>query len=85
MLGGFDEYFLGYKDRSPVADVEHHAKLLTVNGIFFPIILQDGRAIGNWKRSFKKNLVEFSYELLPGSALDRGSFEKECFRYADFQ
>lgn len=44
-IGGFDEYFLGYKDRSIVADVEHHSRLFTSNGIFFPLILQDGRVI----------------------------------------
>lgn len=39
LLGGFDEYFLGYKDRSPVADIEHHGKLFTTNGIFFPLVV----------------------------------------------
>lgn len=43
LLGGVDEYFLGYKDRSPVADVEHHGKLFTVNGIFFPLVMKGGK------------------------------------------
>ena len=40
LLSGFDEYFLGYKDRSRVADTSHHKNLFSTNGIFFPLILE---------------------------------------------
>jgi hypothetical protein len=56
---------LGYKDRSIVADIEHYGKLLTTNGIFFPLILQDGKVVGTWKRAWKKDTVVFTIEILP--------------------
>ena len=83
-IGGFDEYFLGYKDRSVIADIEHHEKLFTKNGIFFPIILQDGRAVGVWKRTYKKDTVVFAIEFLPKCHIEKKFLEKECQRYTEF-
>jgi hypothetical protein len=69
LLGGFDEYFIGYKDRSPVADTQHHGKLFTQNGIFFPLLLLDGTVVGTWKRTriktTKKNAVSIALQTLP--------------------
>lgn len=84
LLGGFDEYFLGYKDRTPVADLEHHGKLFTVNGIFFPLIVQDGRVIGSWKRIFKKDTVIFTSEVLTWYKVNSEEMKKQCARYAKF-
>ena len=83
-IGWFDEYFLWYKDRSIVADIVHHEKLFTKNGIFFPIIIKDGKAIWVWKREFKKDTVIFRVELLPWSTPNKELLEKECRRYASF-
>lgn len=84
LLGGFDEYFLGYKDRSPIADVAHHSKLFTTNGIFFPLILKDGRVIGSWKREIKKDTVRFTLSLLPGKSVSPTELHAECARYTAF-
>ena len=84
LIGWFDEYFLGYKDRSIVADVEHHSRLFTSNGIFFPLIIQDGRAIGSWKREFKKEKIFFTLDVLPWYSCDMDTLKKECERYTKF-
>lgn len=84
LLGGFDEYFLGYKDRSPVADIAHHGKLFTMNGIFFPLVLHDGHVVGSWKRTFKKDSVEFAFSWLPNAAVPATALRGECARYARF-
>lgn len=84
LLGGFDEYFLGYKDRSPVADVEHHGKLFTSNGIFFPLVMKGGKIVGSWKRTFKKDRVVIFPEILPGFSVASEELEKEARRYAGF-
>lgn len=83
-LGWFDEYFLGYKDRSIVADSEHYRKLLTTNGIFFPLILQDGKVVGTWKRAWKKDTVVFTIEILPWYAVELKALEQEAMRYSNF-
>ncbi|MGO4593930.1 winged helix DNA-binding domain-containing protein [Leifsonia sp. 2TAF2] len=51
LLPGFDEYLLGYQDRSPILDDEH-AELIVPgnNGIFQPIIVAGGRVVGTWRR-----------------------------------
>ena len=62
LLPGFDEYLLGYKDRSAVLDPAHAAKVVPgANGIFKPIIVVDGRVAGIWKRTQRKTkvMVEF--------------------------
>ncbi|HEU5377769.1 MAG TPA: winged helix DNA-binding domain-containing protein [Ktedonobacteraceae bacterium] len=58
LLPGFDEYLLGYKDRSAVLAVEHAAQVVPGNnGVFFPIVVAGGRVIGTWKRTLGKNAL----------------------------
>jgi hypothetical protein len=54
-LPAFDEFMVSYKDRS--ASIEQHLKELamTSNGIFKPIIVVNGRVVGIWKRTIKKD------------------------------
>ena len=56
LLPPFDEYTVAYKDRSAVLDPAQ-GKLMSINGIFYPVIVVDGRAVGTWKRAFKKGSV----------------------------
>lgn len=58
LLPGFDEYFIGYEDRSLIVDEERLKKLIPLNGIFSPTIIVNGRIEGTWKRTIKKNVVE---------------------------
>ncbi len=83
-IWGFDEYFLGYKDRSPIADIEHHGKLFTSNGIFFPIILKWWRAIGSWKRTYKKDKILIHPDILPAYKIKDSELERECERFTKF-
>jgi len=58
LLPSFDEYLLGYKDRSAVLDPTHATKVVPgANGMFKPIIVIDGRVVGTWQRSLRKNAV----------------------------
>ncbi|WP_255450334.1 winged helix DNA-binding domain-containing protein [Skermania sp. ID1734] len=51
VLPGFDEYLLGYKDRSlMVADDHVQAIVPGGNGMFRATIVRDGRVVGTWKR-----------------------------------
>ncbi|MGH8045737.1 MAG: winged helix DNA-binding domain-containing protein, partial [Chthoniobacterales bacterium] len=43
LLPGFDEYLLGYTDRSAVLDARHAVKIVPgSNGIFLPMLVNDG-------------------------------------------
>ncbi len=51
-LPGFDEYLLGYQDRSLVLD-PGHAELVVPgnNGVFKRIIVSGGAVVGTWART----------------------------------
>ncbi|QUL58306.1 AlkZ family DNA glycosylase [Paenibacillus tritici] len=59
LLAGFDEFILGYKDRSAVLEPETAPLIVPGNnGIFLPIVVVDGRVAGTWKRTIKTKGVE---------------------------
>jgi hypothetical protein len=58
LLPGFDEYLLGYTDRSAVLEAVYSPQITPGNnGVFSPTIVIDGRVAGTWKRTFKKGTV----------------------------
>lgn len=63
LLPGFDEYFLGYKDRQHIIRAEDATKVVPGgNGVFKPLIVQNGQVVGTWKRQVKKQGVKISYD-----------------------
>jgi hypothetical protein len=58
LLSWFDEYIIGYKDRSAAFDPSTEAFIVKPkNGIYTPVILINGKIAGNWKRSIEKDDV----------------------------
>lgn len=50
-LPGFDEYVLGYTDRThPLAEGHFQRIVPGNNGIFLPMIVSKGRVVGTWRR-----------------------------------
>jgi hypothetical protein len=85
LLAGFDEYLLGYRDRSAVlAPAVANRVVPGENGVFFPMIVIDGQVVGTWKRQIKKGAVAIT--LTPFT--DLGGLEDEldqaARRYATF-
>lgn len=59
LLPGFDEYILGYKDRSAVLEPKTASLIVPGNnGVFLPMIVVRGQVVGTWKRSIKKKGIE---------------------------
>ena len=86
LLPGFDEYLLGYKDRSAVLDRKYASRIVPGNnGMFMPTIVVDGRVVGTWKRTFRKNSA--TIEAAPfadiGKAAQR-SLDKAAQRFGDY-
>lgn len=55
LLPSFDEYVIGYADRSDFLAAEHADKLVPGNsGVYRPAIVSDGRVIGTWKATRTK-------------------------------
>jgi len=63
LLPGFDEYILGYKDRTILAPVHHLTRIVPGNnGMFLPTIVINGRVRGIWKREIKKDRVIVTFD-----------------------
>ena len=61
LLPGFDEYLLGYQDRSAVLAPEHASLVVPGgNGVFLRIIITDGRVTGTWKQTVKATATVIS-------------------------
>lgn len=58
LLPGFDEYLLGYTNRSIVLEPAHAPKIVPGNnGVFMPTVVINGQVAGLWKRTLKKDTV----------------------------
>jgi len=64
LLPAFDEWIIGYADRAGLFATEHERKIITVNGLFRPVLFCGGKAAGIWR---------------PGGAKDRSAIAKEWF------
>jgi Winged helix DNA-binding domain len=86
-LPGFDEYLLGYKDRSMMLDEAHKQAIIPGgNGVFQPTIVRAGRVVATWKRgpAAKRDTVVEVRALAPLGAADRRRAEAALAPYAEF-
>ena len=85
LLPSYDEYLLGYKDRTDVLPKEHYPKAFTNNGLFYPVILHEGQVIGNWDKSEKKKSVDLEYSWFRQVAdMNEETLERERQKFARF-
>ena len=63
LLPPYDEYLIGYKSRWVALEKKHTAKAHNNFGIFKPVILHEGRVVGNWKASIGKQASNLLTEL----------------------
>jgi len=93
LLPAFDEYLVGYSDRSAVLSNVETQKMLRSgkiffthsNGIFLPVVVADGEVVGTWKRGSEKGRVTVTirgFMKLDGDLVD-GVIEA-ANRYGDF-
>ncbi|GAB2448423.1 hypothetical protein HD599_001771 [Conyzicola lurida] len=85
-LPGFDEYLLGYQDRSAALAPDHSELVVPgKNGLFLPTIVVDGEIVGTWRRTTTVKGV--SVEPQPFGRLaakDAAAFDRAVERYAAF-
>lgn len=85
LLPGFDEYMLGYKDRSAALDPKYAQKICPGNnGMFSPTIVIDGKVIGTWKRMFKKGKIVITTDFFENRTKAGEAFYKAAERYGKF-
>jgi hypothetical protein len=85
-LPGFDEYMLGFKDRSLMLDAGHLQVVVPGgNGMFRSTIVRDGRVVAVWTRALARKGVTVTVEpLTPFSSRDRHSIAAALQPYADY-
>jgi len=85
-LPGFDEYMLGYKDRSIMVDEGHLQAIVPGgNGVFQSTIVRGGRVVGTWKRTLGKRAVTIDVlPLVPLARAERAKAEAALQPFAAF-
>jgi hypothetical protein len=86
LLPGFDEYLLGYRDRSASLDLLDAQKIQPgSNGIFAATIVINGKITGTWKRVFAKKSVAISTDLFRSlTRAEARALEEATGRYCEF-
>ncbi|WP_229076622.1 winged helix DNA-binding domain-containing protein [Actinoplanes sp. DH11] len=82
-LPGFDEFMLGYKDRSMMATTEQLSRIVPGgNGVFQSTIVRDGRVVGAWKRTIGAKAVTVT--VTPFATLPDADVEAALAGYAAY-
>ncbi|WBB75596.1 winged helix DNA-binding domain-containing protein [Micromonospora sp. WMMD1128] len=86
VLPGFDEYLLGFKDRSLMLDPAHAAAVVPGNnGMFQATVVRGGRVVGTWKRTLTAKTVTVTVrQLVPFDAPLRARVDAALAGYARF-
>jgi hypothetical protein len=85
LLAPFDEYLVGYRDRSAAVEPALTRQVIGINGLVNASVLVDGKVVGTWKRVLGRDRV--SIEVAPFRALRRGEqapLKRAMKRYAAF-
>lgn len=65
LLPNYDEYFIGYRDRTALGNRIGHTKLITGGTALIPhVIVIDGQLVGAWKRTIEKDHVHVALSLM---------------------
>jgi hypothetical protein len=82
----WDEYVLGYRERSPVLDPAFAGRVSpTGNGVFLPTIVSSGRVVGTWHHSVQRSrLIAQADPFTSLSAAERRGFDASVDRMARF-
>ncbi|HSP53410.1 MAG TPA: winged helix DNA-binding domain-containing protein [Cryobacterium sp.] len=85
-LPGFDEYLLGYQDRSqPLPDDTARFVVPGKNGIFLPTIVAGGQVVGTWRRDVRRDRVAVTAEpFVPLGDAAEHAFAEAVARYGEF-
>jgi hypothetical protein len=83
LLPAFDEYIISYNHRDDIIEKKKYWEVATKNGMFKPIIIQNGKIIGTWKRTItgKKITTEiFPFEKISKQMHQEIEMKMELFK-----
>jgi len=85
LLSVYDEYFIGYTDRSDILKEQHKKVLPVGNALLTSLLIIEGKVAGTWKRNIRKNSVDFT--ITPFKKMNvkiKEGIEEETKKYATF-
>jgi len=71
LLGRYDTYLLGYRDRSPMLDPAYAKRIQAGGGVIHPAVVVDGRVAGRWQLAGNTLKVEAFGRDIPPHALTK--------------
>lgn len=85
LLPAFDEFTISYRNRSASLSAENNKITVSSNGMFFPIILINGKAAGLWKRTKNKGKITVEINLYKKSTkAEKELIKNAANRYGEF-
>ena len=85
LLPSYDEFLISYRNRSASLYITNNKKAISDNGIFYPVIISEGKVTGTWRRSAKNG--ELNIELIPFNQMNDSEInliEQQAKRLAQF-
>jgi hypothetical protein len=80
LLPIYDEFIMGYKDRSAIMTSKANAPFR-----YNCMIVYNGQVIGTWKRTLSKNAIDFEYELFkPLNKFQSKTFDEAIKQLSEF-
>ena len=86
LLPNYDEYFIGYRNRSAFAERLGDSTAITGGNALIPhVIVVDGQLVGTWRRTLEKDEVILTLDLLTRlSAAESKRVMSAARRFGDF-
>ena len=85
LLPGFDEYLLGYTDRTLALEAEFAQRVVPGNnGMFMPMVVSRGRIVGTWRRPAKQGGAVTAEPFTSFTAAEQSGIDRESARFARY-
>lgn len=85
LLPAYDEFLISYKDRTASLADEHNKRIISANGIFYPVVLLDGEVAGQWRKTTSKGVVTLEVTSFRELSKSNHTFiQKAATQYAQF-
>jgi hypothetical protein len=86
LLPNYDEYFIGFKDRSAIGQRLGHSALVSGgSALIAHVVAIDGQLVGGWRRGFEKGKTVLEFELMVRlKRKEHSSLERAVERFAKY-
>jgi DNA glycosylase AlkZ-like len=86
LLPNYDEYFVGFRDRSAIGEIAKQAGIKSDDPSFLAhVIILDGQLVGGWRRTIQKETVQIQFMLITDLTKDQmRAVERAASQYGEF-